>query len=216
MRANRPWKRPERETDASTDGLSRRGWLLLVTITVAVGVVLIAVGLFATGLPAGGPRADASSGPQAVTQHTPDTGLAPTPLGLPPRQTPTHVVTAPTSPLDSLKSGACLQTYVSKWANGYPVVDCSKPHIAQLLATGVLPQPAGASFPGTTALDTQVSDLCEPFLNWHWVAIWNEDVQLDLRYPNTNATWTSGARSYYCFVYTFSRHELTDSAMSNQ
>jgi hypothetical protein len=65
-------------------------------------------------------------------------------------------------------------------------------------------------------LDTQVSNLCEPFLNWHWVAIWNEDVQLDLRYPNSSEKWATGARSYYCFVYTYSRHELTGSAMANQ
>jgi hypothetical protein len=118
--------------------------------------------------------------------------------------------------VDSLKPGDCLQTYDSKWADGYPVVDCSAPHIAQLLATGVLPQQPGAPFPGKAALDSQVSDLCEPFLNWDWVAIWNEDVQLDLRYPDTAERWTTGARTYYCIVYTFSRHELTGSARADQ
>jgi hypothetical protein len=148
--------------------------------------------------------------------HTPDPGLIPTPLGLPPRPTPSPVASAPSESVDSLTPGDCLQTYDSKWAESYPVADCSAPHIAQLLSTGALPQPARARFPGTDALDTQVSDLCEPFLNWDWVAIWNEDVQLDLRYPNTSERWATGARSYYCIVYTFSRHELTGSALANQ
>jgi hypothetical protein len=211
VRANRSRKR----ADATPDGLSRRGWLLLVATT-AVGVVLLAVAVLAAGTPAGDPRAAASSTPQAVSPPSPNLYPAPTPLGLPPRPTPTHVATGPAEPVDSLTPGECLQTYDSKWADGYPVVDCSAPHIAQLLAAGVLPQPTGASFPGTDALDTQVSNLCEPFLNWHWVAIWNEDVQLDLRYPNTSERWAAGARSYYCFVYTFSRHELTGSAVANQ
>jgi hypothetical protein len=111
-----------------------------------------------------------------------------------------------------VKPGDCLQTYDSKWADAYPVVDCSAPHIAQLLATGELPEPAGAAFPGKDALDTEVSDQCVRFLNWHWVAVWNEDVMTDLRYPDTAAQWATGARTYYCFVYTFSRHELTGSA----
>ncbi|WP_431246503.1 hypothetical protein [Leifsonia xyli] len=116
--------------------------------------------------------------------------------------------------MDSLQPGDCLETYPSKDADGYPVVDCSAPHIAQLVSKGTLPQPAGAPFPGTRALDAQVGDLCAaPGLNWHWVAIWGEDVMTDLRYPDTPAKWDTGARHYYCIVYTFSRHELTGSAM---
>ncbi|MFR0657357.1 hypothetical protein SB719_22705, partial [Pantoea sp. SIMBA_079] len=76
--------------------------------------------------------------------------------------TATHVATVPSQPIASLKDGDCLQTYDSKWADGYPVVDCSAPHIAQLLTSGTLPQAVGAAFPGTGSLDSQVSDLCEP------------------------------------------------------
>ncbi len=120
----------------------------------------------------------------------------------------------PSQPVGSLKPGDCLQLYPSKWADAYPVVDCAAPHIAQLLSEGVLPQPAGAPFPGVRALDTQVADLCAaPGMNWHWVAIWGEDVMTDLRYPNSAAQWATGDRAYYCFVYTYSRHELTGSAM---
>lgn len=195
-----------------SSGLSARGWLILVAITAVAGVGLLTVGVLMTGIPGGGGRAAAPSTPQAAAPHAPDLGSAPTPRGLPPRPTPTHVATVPSRPLDSLTAGECLQTYDSKWADGYPVVDCSAPHIAQLLTAGFLPEASGASFPGADALDTQVSDLCEPFLNWDWVAVWNEDVQMDLRYPDTSEKWATGARNYYCFVYTFSRHELTGSA----
>jgi hypothetical protein len=59
-----------------------------------------------------------------------------------------------------------------------------------------------------------VSDLCEQHLDWNWVAVWNEDVQVDLRYADTASEWASGDRTYYCFVYTYSRHELTGSAVA--
>jgi len=206
----------EPAAETKQEGLSRRGWLLLVAATTVVGAVLLTVGVLAAGLPVGDARAVSSSALQQASPQPRDTEPPPTPLGLPPRPTPTHVLTGPAVPVDSLTSGDCLQAYDSKWADGYPVVDCSAPHIAQLLTKGVLPEPATASFPGTAALDSQVSDLCEPSLDWHWVAIWNEDVQLDLRYPDTSEKWATGARSYYCFVYTFSRHELTGSAVATQ
>ncbi|MFF1573182.1 septum formation family protein [Leifsonia sp. NPDC058292] len=201
--------------DAGGDGLSRRGWLLLVAATVVVGAALLGVGISATGLSAGGAGgagAAGSSTSPTVAKHIPEPGSAPVPRGLPPRQTRTPVATVPSQPVGSLAPGACLQTYDSKWADAYPVVDCSQPHIAQLLATGRLPQAADETFPGTDALDKQVSDLCEPSLDWDWVAVWNEDVQLDLRYPNTPEHWATGARTYYCIVYTYSRNELTGSA----
>jgi hypothetical protein len=215
MRTKRSRNHGKPTANAAADGLSRRGWLLLVGVTTVVGVALLVLAIYAIGN-ATGRYGAAASVLQAVPPPSPDLQAAPAPRGLPPRPTPTLVATGPSTSVDSLTPGDCLQTYDSKWADGYPVVDCAAPHIAQLLSTGVLPQPAGASFPGTGPLDTQVSDLCEPFLNWDWVAIWNEDVQLDLRYPNTSEKWATGARSYYCFVYTFSRHELTGSAVVGQ
>lgn len=182
-------------------------------------VVLAAVGVLAMGAAAGRARGGVSAAPQssvpgADSPRIPPIDPPPTPLGLPPRPTPTQVATAPSQPVGSLKPGDCLQLYPSKWADAYPVVDCAAPHIAQLLSEGVLPQPAGAPFPGAQALDTQVADLCAaPGMNWHWVAIWGEDVMTDLRYPNSAAQWATGDRAYYCFVYTYSRHELTGSAM---
>ncbi len=190
---------------------------MLVGVTVAVVFVLVAVLALAAGGPGGkaGVAAPATTGAAdaGLPTHTPDVYAAPR-LGLPPRPTPTPVVTGPAQPVDTLQAGDCLQVYPSKTADAYPVVDCASSHIAQVLWRGQLPQPAGASFPGTPSLDTQVSDLCEPHLNWHWVAVWNEDVQVDLRYPDTSDQWASGSRSYYCFVYTFSRHELTGSAVA--
>jgi hypothetical protein len=207
-------KGAEPTADTTPHGLSRRGWMMLVAAAAALGVGLLAVVVIGAGVPAGRGTAVSSE-----SQRAPEPQPAPTSLNLPPRPAPiptrTQVATVPLQPFDSIAPGECLQTYESKWANSYPVVDCSAPHIAQLLSTGVLPQPAGASFPGTAALDSQISDLCEPFLDWNWVAIWNEDVQLDLRYPNTNSKWATGTRAYSCFVSTVSRHELTGSALTD-
>jgi hypothetical protein len=186
--------------------------MLLSGVTAAVAVVLLVVGVLTVAPLAGNARAALTGPSEAAAAPIPDLQPAPGPLRLPPRPTPTHIATVPAQPLSTVKPGDCLQTYDSKWADAYPVVDCSAPHIAQLLATGELPEPAGAAFPGKDALDTEVSDQCVRFLNWHWVAVWNEDVMTDLRYPDTAAQWATGARTYYCFVYTFSRHELTGSA----
>lgn len=205
--------RPNRET---SDGLSRRGWLVLVSVTAAVLVVGAGAAAFALALPSGhtGP-ASSSTSPGAAS--APQFDPAPTPLGLPARPTPTPApsVTVPMRPLSTLAAGDCLQTYPSKSEAAYPVIDCASPHIAQLLAEGTLPSSAGAAFPGKDALDAQVGSLCEKHLDWAWVAVWNEDVQVDLRYADTPALWASGDRSYYCFVYTYSRHELTGSAVAS-
>ena len=188
--------------------------MLLVGITAVAAVALLIVGV-TTVLPLVGFVRDAAAATSTPgTPAAPQWEPGPAPRGLPPRPTPTTVATAPEQALASLSPGACLQTYDSKWADAYPVVDCSAPHIAQLLATGVLPQSSGAAFPGTDALDAQVTDLCSPQLDWHWVAIWGEDVFTDLRYPDTAAKWETGDRTYYCFVFTYSRHELTGSALA--
>jgi hypothetical protein len=197
-------------------GLSKRGWILFAASTAVVAVVLVVAAALLIGIPAGHAQGHISSASQGEWVPTPDPGLGPTPLGLPPRPTPTQIATAPVQPVGSLKTGDCLQTYPSLWAAGYPVVDCAAPHIAQVLSRGGLPEPAGAPFPGTKALAAEVTDFCTApgLLNWDWVAVWNEDVQTDMRYPDTAALWASGDRSYYCFVFTFSRHELTGSAVA--
>ena len=200
-------------TDPTPAGLSRRGWILLVSVTAGVMLAAAAVAVIATAAPAGHAGAVATPTSDNASPHVP-TNPGPTPLRLPPRPTATQVATVPSRPVESLQPGDCLQVYTSQWEAAYPVVDCAAPHIAQLLSRGALPQPSAASFPGTQALDAQVGDLCESHLDWDWVRVWNEDVQVDLRYPDTAAKWASGDRSYDCFVYTYSRHELTGSAVA--
>ena len=207
--------RDEQATAGSSDGLSRRGWIVLVAITAAVTVVFAGVAAFALAPTSGHAPATASS-PSPSQNASPQLNLAPTPLGLPARPTSTPpAATVPFQPVGTLTAGDCLQTYPSKTADAYPVIDCASPHIAQLLSKGELPQSPDAAFPGKDALDAQVGDLCEQHLDWDWVAVWNEDVQVDLRYADTAASWASGDRSYYCFVYTYSRHELTGSAVAS-
>lgn len=196
-------------------GLSRRGWAILVGIVGAAVIVLLILSAVAIRNPVGFARVGVASASSTASPPSPpvDPFLPNDPA---PSPTASEVPTAPIQPVSTLTTGDCLQTYPSPWESGYPVVDCSAPHIAQVLSTGSLPQPLDAPFPGTTALTDQVDDLCSApdLLNWNWVAVWNEDVFVDARYPNTNALWASGARTYYCFVYTASRHELTGSAVA--
>jgi hypothetical protein len=202
-----------RPPETSSDGLSRRGWIVLVATTAAVLVGLAGVAAFALGTATGSAHATTPPG-EAEQRHTPPPAPTAAPRGLPARPQSTLVATVPSQPIGTLASGACLQTYPSKSADSYPVVDCASPHLAQVLSTGELPQPAGAAFPGADALETQIGDLCQQHLDWDWVAVWNEDVQIDERYPDTSTAWASGDRTYYCFVYTYSRHELTGSAVA--
>lgn len=197
----------------TASGLSRRGWIVLVSVTAVLAVIGGAAAVtFA--LPLARWSASPVSTDQAAAPRAPQLNPAPTPRGLPPRATRAPVATVPFRPVASLRAGDCLQTYASKQEDAYPVVDCSAPHIAQLLAKGVLPQTAGTPFPGTQELDAQIGDLCEQQLDWDWVRVWNEDTAIDLRYPDSAERWASGDRSYYCFVYTSSRHELTGSAVA--
>jgi Septum formation len=195
-------------------GLSRRGWAILIAVAGAAVIVLLILSELAIKNPTGFAHAAITSASPTASAQGP--AVDPRPTDDPtPSPTASAVPSVPTQPVSTLKTGDCLQIYPSPWENGYPVVDCAAPHIAQVLTIGTLPQPSNAPFPGTKALNDQVNDLCSApnLLDWNWVAIWNEDVYVDPRYPNTNALWASGARSYYCFVYTFSRHELTGSAL---
>jgi hypothetical protein len=206
----------ERRSPANQDGLSRRGWIVLVATTGAAAVVLLTVAAFASGLPAARQaRAHATAAAPSAPPRPLDP--VPTPLGLPRRPTPTPpVATVPEQPVGGIATGACLQVFPSPQEAAYPVIDCASPHLAQVLSKGVLPQAGSAPFPGTQALNAQVGDLCSTpgLLNWDWVAVWNEDVQVELRYPNTEAQWASGDRAYECFVDTYSRHELTGTAVA--
>ncbi|WP_295121368.1 septum formation family protein [uncultured Leifsonia sp.] len=205
-----------RPHSTSSDGLSRRGWIVFVATTVVVLIALTGAAAIALGASTDSAHTTTAPAQGDQLRTPPAAPAAPTatPRGLPARADTTPAATAPSRPIGSLTSGDCLQTYPSQSADSYPVVDCASPHLAQVLWTGELPQPPGAAFPGTDALQTQIGDLCQQHLDWDWVAVWNEDVQIDERYPDSATAWASGGRTYYCFVYTYSRHELTGSALA--
>lgn len=199
-------------------GLSRRGWVWLAASSAAAALGMLAVAAFTLTAPGDHARS-ATSSPTPAAAHS-DTAPKPTHPDVAPnpalpganRGGESIVVTAPPRPLTSLQPGDCLQAYPSKSEAAYPVVDCADPHIAQLLSHGVLPGQAGAAYPGSSALNADIVDRCSQELNWGWVGVWGEDVQIDVRYPDTAAKWASGERAYYCFVYTYWRHVITGSA----
>ena len=190
-------------------GLSRRGWVWFAATTAAAALGMLAVSVLTLTAPGDHARPAAASATPATTH--PDTAPRPTHPDIAPipaqpganRGGETIVVTAPLRPLASLRPGDCLQGYASKSEAAYPVVDCTDPHIAQLLSHGVLSQPTGTAYPGSSTLNADIVQRCSQELNWSWVGVWGEDVQIDVRYPDTAAKWESGDRSYYCFVYTY-------------
>jgi hypothetical protein len=205
------------ETRAGTPvGMSRRAWVLLVAAVGVIVIVLLVVSVTVLSGTVG--RVRASSGPaHAASGGAPGQGTAMTSIPEPmrsatPQPTPSGGTTEPVS---ALATGDCLQTYGSPWASAYPVIGCDSPHIAQVLSVGTLPEGSDAVFPGAKAVASETFGLCSnhDLIDWNWVAVWNEDVLIDLRYPNTSAEWDAGQRSYYCFVYTYSHHELTGSAV---
>lgn len=196
-------------------GLPRWGWAVIVASTAAAAVLaLLASSGFAVGEVSGHSRTHADSIPATAPPQAPVVPPRAAAKAIPPPAVSAQP-TVPVQPVSALATGDCLQAYTSPWAGGYPVVDCAAPHLAQVLSTGILPQASGTPFPGATALRDQVNTLCSSpgLVDWDWVWNWNEDVVTDARYPSTSAEWASGARSYYCFLYTSSHQELTGSAV---
>ena len=72
-------------------GLSRRGWIVIAGSAVALVIAFAIAAALLIGIPAGNAQAHGAPTPEAAWVPKPDAGLAPTPLGLPPRPTHTEV-----------------------------------------------------------------------------------------------------------------------------
>jgi hypothetical protein len=115
---------------------------------------------------------------------------------------------------DALRGGECLAPYDSAWAEKFTVVDCATPHPAQMVFRGTFPgaDVASAPYPGADALQAQINLLCTApsVINLGAAGAYN-DIQIAGSFPADEKQWTSGARSYYCFVTRSSGQALTTS-----
>ena len=180
-----------------------------ILLGVAGGLVVL-LALFALFLL--GTRLSALIGPAAPA--SPSTSPSPSP----------SATVAPVGPVapgvwawDALLGGECLDPFESPWAEKFTVVDCASPHPAQLVYRGTFPttegtDPASAPFPGTQALQAQLSVLCTAAGVVDLAAAGQyTDVQFQGSYPATQAQWDAGNRNYYCFVSRSSGEPLTGS-----
>ncbi|MFT2817645.1 hypothetical protein [Leifsonia sp. A12D58] len=183
-----------------------RNTKLLVLIAGGLVAVLVLVGLFFIGQGIGGAPVAATT-PTAAASAAPTT--APTP-------TPEPEVTAPQAAgvhaWNTMFGTECLEPFVSPWNEEFTVVDCATPHTAQLVSRGSFGDDPAAVFPGEAALAAQINLVCTvPGIIDMTAAAAFPDLQLQGSYPVTEDQWSSGQRSYYCFVSRSSGEPLTGS-----
>ena len=178
----------ERATPTERVPLQRTQKILL---GVAGGLValLALLALFLIGL-----RVAQNSPPPAAEVSSPPPSAAPdAPLVGP--------VAAGEHQWDELLGGECLGSFESAWQDRYTVVDCSEPHPAQMVYTGVFADAADVVFPGTEELQKRVNLLCSaPTVIDYAATAGASDIQITASFAANDADWAAGNRTYYCFV----------------
>ena len=100
-----------------------------------------------------------------------------------------------------LFGGECLDPFQDPWADEFTVVDCAAPHAAQLVLRGEVSTDAAAAFPGESEVAAQVGQLCASEGVIDPATLGDvTDLQMQASYPVTEEQWTSGERTFYCFV----------------
>ncbi len=183
-------------------GISRSQKILL---SVAGGLVailaLVALFFVGTRIPAlvAQPAPAVPSGPSAT----------PTPTST---AKPVGPVANGIHPWTDLLGGECLDPYTGPWAEKFTVVDCAKPHPAQMVFRGTFDTTADPSFPGVEKLQAQISLLCAApgVINLAAAGVYN-DAQLQGSYAVNEDEWANGEHDYFCFVSRSSGQPLTGS-----
>lgn len=114
---------------------------------------------------------------------------------------PTALAEPGIRPWDRLAGGECLQGFSGAWAQSFTVVECSRPHTAQLLLRAPFPDARKAAYPGATALQQRMPALCSaPGVVDLAKAGAASDLQLSYAFPATRDQWQDGDRDYWCFA----------------
>lgn len=176
--------RPAQEVD----GGGRSPVKVLAWIAGALAVVLLVVGGFAlvTRVIGGGGASEQSASDAGGTVDLPD---------------PTAMQAPGVYPWNQLFGGECLEPFQDAWAEEFTVVDCAVPHAAQLVLRGEVSTDQAAAFPGEAEVAAQVAQLCAAEGVIDPAAVGDvTDLQMQASYPVTEEQWTSGDRTFYCFV----------------
>jgi hypothetical protein len=187
---------------AELAGMSRAQKVLLSIVGGLVAVLaLVALFFVGTRLP-------------ALTAHAPATPSS-TPSSTP-SPTSTARAVGPVAdgihPWSALLGGECLDPFAGPWAETFTVVDCAKPHPAQMVFRGTFDTSADPAYPGPDKLQSQIALLCAaPGVINLAVAGAYTDVQLQGSYAVDEDQWAAGEHDYFCFVNRASGQPLTGS-----
>jgi hypothetical protein len=174
-----------------------RGRKVLLGVAAALVIVLALVALFvlSRSLFAGTPQPTEAPAAAVATRTV---TAAPAEL---PREAPVGPLPAGTHPWSDLIGGECFSAFENAWQQDYEVVDCGEPHVAQLASVGALDADPAAAYPGSDALQSQMSVLCTGAGALDLAAASTyPDAQFSASWPASDAEWAAGVRSYWCFV----------------
>jgi len=199
----------ERTAAAGTGGsraaLTRNQAILGAILIVAI--VLVLLFLIGTRIPA----LTGSSATAVVSTPTPR--VTPTPTRSPsPTVAPTGPAAVGSHDWKLLRGGECISPFVSPFAETFTVVDCTAAHSAQLVARGTFPPTTPDSYPGLSALQSQINLLCTTpaVINLATAGAY-ADIQVQAAYAANAAEWASGQHDYFCFVSRSSAQPLMNS-----
>ena len=190
------------DAPAAPTGVSRAQKVLLWVVGGIVAVLAL-VALFFVGT-----RLPALLGPApAVVISTPSSTPSPTST-----VKPVGPVAYGVHPWTALLGGECLDPYTNPWAEKFTVVDCAKPHPAQMVFRGTFDTKTDPTYPGVDKLQAQISLLCAApgVINLTAAGAYN-DVQVQGSYAVNADEWAAGEHDYFCFVSRSSGQPLTGS-----
>jgi hypothetical protein len=115
-------------------------------------------------------------------------------------------------PWTALLGGECLDPYTGPWADKFTVVDCAKPHPAQMVFRGTFAASTDQGYPGVATLEAQIPLLCAApgVVNLAAAGAYS-DAQVQGSYAVNDQQWAEGEHDYFCFVSRSSGQPLTGS-----
>ena len=190
------------DAPAGRTGVSRAQKVLLSVVGGLVAVLAL-IALFFVGT-----RLPALLGPApAVVISSPSSTPSPTSTAK-----PAGPIANGVHPWTALLGGECLDPYTNPWAEKFTVVDCARPHPAQMVFRGTFDTKTDPAYPGADKLQSQISLLCAApgVINLAAAGAYS-DAQVQGSYPVNEEEWAQGQHDYFCFVSRSSGQPLTGS-----
>ncbi|MFT6973010.1 MAG: hypothetical protein ACJAV4_000225 [Pontimonas sp.] len=102
---------------------------------------------------------------------------------------------------DVLRGGECLALFDNAFAEEFEVVDCSAPHLAQLVRAQLVSRDRTENFPGEPAMAIVAQDICDVLdvIDTEYAQRFATLVK-EIAYPVTADQWHDGQRVVYCFM----------------